>query len=110
MLQSKIYEASSIAGLTILLDFHSGSYHYKHEPVRSELAITAAASLANAMYEMGHQVGLISNCRDAADRIRTEGWDYDLRSRSAARALASMQDKSDRLRPVVVSTGRAPTN
>ena len=74
--------------------------------MRSELAITAAASLANAMYEMGQQVGLVSNCRDAADRIRTEGWDYDLRSRSAARRLASMQDQSDRLRPVVVNTGR----
>jgi hypothetical protein len=70
------------------------------------LAITAAASLANAIYEMEQQVGLASNCRDAADRIRYEGWDYDLRSRTAARRAANMLDSSDRLRPAVVETRR----
>ena len=47
--------------------------------------MTAAASLANAVYEMDQQIGLVTNGRDAADRIRQEGWDYDLRSRKAAR-------------------------
>ena len=76
-LHSKVYEASCVAGVTIVLDFHSASHDRpQDEPFRSELAITAAASLANAVYEMGQQVGLVSNCRDAADRIRIEGWDY----------------------------------
>jgi len=103
-LHSKVYEPSSVAGVTVALDFHTAAHDPKHEPFRSELAITAAASLANAVYEMGQQVGLASNCRDAADRIRTEGWDYDLRSRSAARRVAGMLEASDRLRPVVVET------
>jgi hypothetical protein len=64
--------------------------------------------LANAVYEMDQQIGLVTNGRDAADRIRQEGWDYDLRSRKAARRAASMLDKSDRLQPLVVETRRGP--
>ena len=107
-LHSKVYEPSTVAGVTILLDFHQQSHDPRQEPARSELAVTAAASLANAVYEMGQQIGLVTNGRDAADRIRQEGWDYDLRSRDAARRAASMADASDRLRPVVVPTGRGP--
>ena len=105
-LHSKVYEPSTVAGITIVLDFHTASHPAKDEPYRSELAITAAASLANAVYEMGQQVGLVSNCRDAADRIRGEGWDVDLGSRQAAQRIAGMQEQSDRLRPVVVETRR----
>jgi hypothetical protein len=57
---------------------------------------------------MGQQIGLVTNGRDAADRIRQEGWDYDIRSRDAARKAASMADTSDRLQPVVVETRRGP--
>ena len=70
--------------------------------------MTAAASLANAVYEMDQQIGLVTNGRDAADRIRQEGWDYDIRSRKAARRAASMADESDRLQPVTVETRRGP--
>jgi uncharacterized repeat protein (TIGR01451 family) len=107
-LHSKIYEPSTVAGVTILLDFHQDSHDPRHEPMRSELDVTAAASLANAVYEMGQQIGLVTNGRDAADRIRQEGWDYDIRSRDAARKAASMADTSDRLQPVVVETRRGP--
>ncbi len=107
-LQSKVYQPSCIAGATILLDFHKDSFKPENEPFRSEIAITAAASLANAVYQMGQQVGLVTNCRDAADRIRTEGWDRDYRSREAAQEAAGMQDESDRLRPVIVQTRRGP--
>jgi len=108
LLHSKVYESTTIAGATILLDFHQAAHNPKDEPYRSDLAVTAAASLANAVYEMGQQIGLISNCRDAADRIRQEGWSYDMRSREAARRAASMLDKSERLRPVIVPTRRGP--
>lgn len=108
-LHSKIYEPSTVAGVTILLDFHEQSYDPKHEPVRSELAVTAAASIAGAVCEMGQQVGLATNGRDAADRIRTEGWSHDqLRSRKLAQAVG-MRDRSERLRPIVVPTGRSNT-
>lgn len=105
-LQSKVYEPSTVAGATILLDFHQASCDPRHEPYRSELAVTAAASVANAVYELGQQIGLVTNGRDAADRVRQEGWDFDIRSRRAARKAAEMQQQSDRLQPVMVETRR----
>src|SRR5207244_13438952 len=42
-LHSKIYEPSTIAGATIVLDFHKGGYAQRGEPFRSELAATTAA-------------------------------------------------------------------
>lgn len=106
VLHSKVYEPSTVAGVTLLMDFHEGSYDRQDEPVRSELAITAAASIAGAVCEMGQQVGLATNGRDAADRIRKEGWNrYHFRSRREAQATG-MRDKSDRLRPMVVPTER----
>jgi uncharacterized protein (DUF58 family) len=95
-----------VAGITLLLDFHAASFEARHEPFRSELAVTAAASLANAVFQMGQQVGLVTNGRDAADRIRDEGWDFDIRTRDAAQRAAGMAETSDRLRPQVVDTRR----
>jgi uncharacterized repeat protein (TIGR01451 family) len=108
VLHSKIYEPSTVAGATILLDFHGQGFAARHEPYRSELAVTAASSLANAVFQMGQQVGLVTNGRDAAYRIRQEGWDFDIRSRSAAQQAAGMLAKSDRLRPLIVETRRGP--
>jgi uncharacterized protein (DUF58 family) len=106
VLHSKIYEPSCIVGATVLLDFHVASYPAKHEPIRSELAVTTAASMANAVYQLGQQIGLVTNGRDAADRIRQEGWDHEFRTRKSARQSASMSETSDRLRPLVVPTRR----
>jgi uncharacterized protein (DUF58 family) len=106
VLHSKIYEPSTVAGATLLLDFHQRSFDAAHEPYRSELAVTAASSLANAVYLMGQQIGLVTNGRDAADRIRQEGWDFDIRTRGAAQRAAGMLATSDRLQPLVVETRR----
>jgi uncharacterized repeat protein (TIGR01451 family) len=106
LLHSKVYEPSTIAGATIVLDFHQSGYDSRREPNRSELAVTAAASLAHALYQMGQQVGLVTNGRDAADRIRLEGWAHDFRTREAARKSAAMREESDRLQPLVVETRR----
>jgi uncharacterized repeat protein (TIGR01451 family) len=106
MLHSKIYEPSTLAGATLLLDFHKAGYHRQGEPHRSELAVTTAASLANAVYELGQQIGLLSNGRDAVDRIRQEGWQHDHRTRLAAREKVEMRDSSARLEPLVVQTRR----
>jgi uncharacterized protein (DUF58 family) len=118
-LHSKVYEATTLAGATILLDFHDGAYPNSGEPFRSELAVTAAVSLANAVCEMGQQIGLVTNARDAADRIRREqnsplaplgrgvgGDGHDPRTRQAARQAGAMHDKSERLDPVIVPTRR----
>jgi uncharacterized repeat protein (TIGR01451 family) len=106
LLHSKLYEPSTIAGGTVVLDFHQAGYPTRNEPYRSELAVTAAAALAHALYQMGQQVGLVTNGRDAADRIRVEGWAHDYRTRQAALQSASMAEESDRLQPVVVPTRR----
>lgn len=108
ILHSKVYEPSTVAGATILLDFHKASHDMRHEPHRSELAVTCAASVAHAVYEMGQQVGLITNGRDAADRVRQEGWAHDARTRKAALEAAAMLEESDRLAPLVVPTRRGP--
>jgi uncharacterized repeat protein (TIGR01451 family) len=106
MLHSKVYDPSSLAGATLLLDFHQAGYPRRSEPVRSELAVTTAVSLANALYQLGQQVGLVSNGRDAADRIRLEGWRGDYRTRLAARKNATVIEHSERLQPLVVETRR----
>lgn len=106
MLHSKVYEPSTIAGATLLMAFHRSEYPRGNEPLRSELAVTTAASLANAVYLMGQQIGLATNGRDAVDRIRQEGWAHDYRSRAAARQNANMRGRSERLQPVVVETRR----
>jgi uncharacterized protein (DUF58 family) len=106
LLQSKTYEPTTLSGATLLLDFHASSYPASGEPYRSELAVTAAASLANAIFEMGQQFGLVTNARDAADRIRREGWESDPRTRRAARQSSAMHEESDRLQPILLETRR----
>jgi uncharacterized protein (DUF58 family) len=103
-LQCKQYQPSSMSGATIVLDFHRQSYDPRHEPYRSELAVTTAASLANALHELGEQFGFVSNGLDAADRIRVHGWQGDARTRQIARAKAAAQDRWDRRQPLLVPT------
>jgi hypothetical protein len=105
-LHSRIYDPSTVAGATIILDFHRDMYPAQGEPHRSELAITTVASLANAVCQMGQQIGLVTNGRDAADRIREEGWKREFRTRNDARQCVGMSSSNDRLRPVIVETQR----
>jgi uncharacterized protein (DUF58 family) len=107
-LQSKTYEPSTIAGATIILDLHESSHQAKDEPVRSDLGVTTAASLANALYLMGQQVGFITNGRDMADRARFDQPHGAAGTRQAARVGGAMADRSDRLRPIIVPTRRGP--
>src|SRR5262245_55458270 len=105
-LHSKVHEPSTLTGATVLLDFHAAGYHRQGEPARSELAVTTALALANAVYTMGQQVGLAPNARDAADRLRTEARQREAGTRWAARAAGAMAEESDRLRPQLVETRR----
>ncbi|MDA1160931.1 MAG: DUF58 domain-containing protein [Planctomycetota bacterium] len=105
-LHSRIYDPSTVAGATIILDLHRDMYPAQGEPHRSELAITTVASLANAVCQMGQQIGLVTNGRDAADRIREEGWKREFRTRNDARQSVGMSSSNDRLRPVIVETQR----
>ena len=102
-LHSRVFETSRVAGATFLLDFHAHSFSGAGGDVSAELAITTVASLANAVFLMGQQIGFISNGRDAADRIREEGWRAEYLSRDDAQQRADPVD-SDRLRPVRIET------
>ena len=106
-LQSRTYEPSVIAGATLLLDFHSLALAGVGSAVRTELAATTAASLANALHQTGQPVGLYSNGRDTLDRLRSEGWDRSFRTRRQARSRTGLQSRSERLRPVAVETRRS---
>ncbi|MCP4887610.1 MAG: DUF58 domain-containing protein [Planctomycetaceae bacterium] len=109
-LHSKVYEPSSIIGATLIMDLHQRTTPQRHEPVRSDLAITAAASIATALHESNEPVGIATNARDAADRIRQEGWQGDHRVRGLAQAAASMLDESERLRPIILAPARGPNH
>src|SRR5262249_35162513 len=51
---------------------------------------------------------LVTNGRDAAERIRTEGWDADLKTREQAKEEAAKVQEARRVEPLVVDTGRGP--
>jgi uncharacterized protein (DUF58 family) len=113
-LQSRVFDPTSLAGASILVDFHKAGYHARGEPYRSELVATVAASLAYAVAVLNQQIGLASNGRDAADRQRFDikaqvGADDQVagyETREDARASSEVPDESDRLQPVVVETRR----
>jgi uncharacterized protein (DUF58 family) len=109
-LHSKVYEPSSIIGATLILDLHKDTTPERHEPVRSDLAITTAASIAAMLHDQNEPIGLATNGRDAADRIRQEGWSGDHRIRGEATSAASMRSESDRLRPIILPPSRGPSS
>jgi uncharacterized protein (DUF58 family) len=113
-LHCRIYEPTTLAGATVMVDFHQDGYHKRGEPNRSELAITAAVSIAYAISALNQQIGFVSNGRDAADRIREEALVAESAeaqvaghaTREGARARFEMNETTDRIRPVVVETRR----
>jgi uncharacterized repeat protein (TIGR01451 family) len=113
-LQCRIFDPTTLAGATLLIDFHRDSFHSRGEPYRSDFVTTVAASIAYAVTMLNQPVGLVSNGRDAADRIRTEvetqeGDDDEVASfenRDEARVSGEMLDESDRLRIMQIETRR----
>ncbi len=107
ILQCKTYEPTTLAGASILLDFHAGAYHERGEPHRSELAVTIAASLANAVAILGQQVGLATNARDMAERLKAKRkGSLAFETRSAAREEVEEDSENTRLKPLQVPTRR----
>jgi uncharacterized protein (DUF58 family) len=109
-LHSRVYENSRVAGATLLLDFHELSYRGTLGANSAELAIVTVAALANAVSLQGQQIGLITNGRDAADRIREEGWHGEYLNRTVAREHAATAGENTRMRPVVVPTRKSSDN
>jgi uncharacterized protein (DUF58 family) len=113
-LQCRVFDPTTLAGATILVDFHKDGYPYRSEHLRSDLTVTTACSIAYAVTMLNQQIGMASNGRDAADVYRYQvrvqrGSDdevlgYD--TRDDARREGEAAEASDRLRPVVVETRR----
>ncbi len=109
-LQCKQYQPTSVSGATVVLDLHNHSNPDHHEPVRSDLAVTAAASICHTLLLAQQQFGLISNGRDAADRIGQSVERADYSSLESAASDVAMRGTSDRLRPVVHAAARGPVH
>jgi len=109
-LHSRVYENSRVAGATFLLDFHQANFRGIMGSNSAELAILTVAALANAVFVQGQQIGLVTNGRDAADRIREEGWRGEFRERTLARQQAATAAENTRLRPVTVPTRKSSDN
>lgn len=78
----------------------------RHEPIRSDLAVTAAASICHTLMLMQQQFGLLSNGRDAADRDDRKSAAQIRNARKGSRSVV-MRGKSDRLHRVVIPTAQA---
>lgn len=105
-MHSRIYEYTRVAGAMFLLDFYGKNYEGAEGEASAELAVMAVAALANAVFLMGQQIGFASNGRDAADRIREEGWKAEFLTRDEAIHQAKVPAANDRLRPVLVGAGK----
>ncbi len=105
-LQTRICEPSTLAGATVVLDFHKAGYPSRGEPFRSELAVSAAVALVAAVAEMGQQVGVLTNATDAAARLRTIPWPDEAGSRQTARAAAVEAEVRETAAPLRVETRR----
>jgi hypothetical protein len=109
-----VFDPTTLAGASILVDFHQEGYPSRGEPFRSDLAVTTACSIAYAVTMLNQQIGLASNGKDAADLYRYQvsvqrGSDDDVagyETRDAARREGEADEASDRLRPLVVETRR----
>lgn len=109
-LHSRVFENSRVAGATLLLDFHQASYTGAAGENSAELAVVTVAALANAVSIQGQQMGLVTNGRDAADRLREEGWQGEFMNRRLARQQAATASENTRLRPVAVPTRKGGDN
>jgi len=105
-LQTKVYEPSAMIGAMLCCDLYEPAYEGSDVFRRSELAVSAAASLAVYIAACHQQIGLLSNGRDAADRARYEPIQFEARTLVQARRLAEMRERSNRLRPCEVPVGR----
>ncbi len=110
LLHTKLFEPTTLAGATMVIDLHPDTNPRNQEPVRSDLAISLAAALAALLHEKNEPFALLTNGRDAVDRIRQEGFATDFRTRDAAKQSGNMKDSDDRLRPVMLASDRGPVH
>jgi uncharacterized protein (DUF58 family) len=103
-LHSRTYETSRVAGAFLLLDFYRESFPGAAGAVAMELAVTTVASLANAVFLKGEQIGFASNGLDAAERIRLRGWLAEFTTRRDLQPAGPDSPRTERPRPVIIPT------
>ncbi|MFN9348883.1 MAG: DUF58 domain-containing protein [Planctomycetota bacterium] len=107
-LHTRVFKPTCVQGAMLLLDMHESTNPQKHEPVRTDLAVSAAASIAHWLYQNAEPFGLVSNGRDAAERMRELNKKGLYSDRTSATANIEMRSQSDRLNPVVLGANRTP--
>jgi uncharacterized protein (DUF58 family) len=108
VLHTRVFQPTCVQGAMLLLDMHESTNPQKHEPVRTDLGVTAAASIAHWLYQSGEPFGLVSNGRDAAERIRELNKRAQYSDRASATANIEMKNRSDRLTPILLGANRTP--
>jgi hypothetical protein len=105
VLHTRVFEPTCMQGAMIVLDMHRDSNPERNEPLRTDLAVTAAASIAHTLYQMNQPIGLISNGRDAADRFTFQEKPGEFSNREAMRDSVQRERANARLRPILVESG-----
>ncbi len=104
-LHSRIYEASTLIGANIVLDFGRAAWG-DGDPDRAELAVTTAASIAAHLADRRQQIGLVTNGGDASDVMPESPERVEARTRQRVHQLLADRERSDRLAPVHIPVRR----
>ncbi|MGI5818260.1 MAG: DUF58 domain-containing protein [Armatimonadota bacterium] len=107
-LHSRVYEYSTLIGANIILDFSRAAWDGDRE--RSELAVTAAASIASHIADRRQQVGLVTNGGDASDVMPEETERLTAPTRPRIYQLLAEREQTDRLTPVRIPVRRGEHN
>jgi uncharacterized protein (DUF58 family) len=101
-LHTRVFEPTCVQGAMLLLDFHKESNPSQHEPMRTDLAATAAASIAHTLYQMNQPCGLISNGSDMAERYSYQESTGDYTDRESMRQSVQRERRENLLKPIVI--------
>jgi len=107
-LHSRVYEYSTMVGANIILDFSRDCWD--GDRARSELAVTAAASVAAHLTDRKQQVGLVTNGGDASDLMPEETERISAPTRPRIYEMLANRERTDRLSPVRIPVRRGEHN
>jgi uncharacterized protein (DUF58 family) len=107
-LHSRVFEYTTLIGANIILDFGRDAWDENRE--RSELAVTAAASVAANIADRRQQVGLVSNGGDASDIMPEETERISASTRPRIYQMLAEREQTDRLTPLRIPVRRGGHN
>ncbi|MBD3291392.1 MAG: DUF58 domain-containing protein [Armatimonadia bacterium] len=107
-LHSRVFEYTTLIGANIILDFSREAWDGDRE--RSELAVTAAASIASHVADRRQQVGLVSNGGDASDIMPEDTSRISAPTRPRIYQLLAEREQTDRLTPLRIPVRRGEHN